>query len=183
MFLDLKIFYFLNNLAGKNPVFDALTIFFAEYLGYFLILFFLAFLFFSGFPKRQKIKIFLVGFSSMIIARFGIASLIRFFYHRPRPFVDHGVNQLIMNNGFSFPSGHAAIFFALAAIIYFYPNRELNASNGASNKKWGIYFFVAAFLMGLARVIAGVHYPSDIIGGAVIGILSACAIFYFVKKL
>lgn len=171
MSLDLKIFYLLNNLAGKNPVFDALTIFFAEYLGYFLILFFLAFLFFSSFPKRQKIKVFLVAFSSMVIARFGIVSLIRFFYHRPRPFIDHNVNQLIVNNNLSFPSGHAAFFFALAMVVYFY------------NKKWGIWFFLAAILMGLSRIIAGVHYPSDIIGGAIIGIFTAYLIFYFSKKL
>lgn len=170
MSLDLEIFYFLNNLAGKNPVFDDLTIFFAEYSGYFLILFFLLFLFFSGFPKRQKIKIFLLAFSSMIIARFGVVSLIRFFYHRPRPFIDYGVNQLIVNDGFSFPSGHAALFFALAAIIYFY------------NKKLGWAFFAAAFLMGLSRVISGVHYPTDIVAGAIIGIVSAYAVFYLVKK-
>lgn len=170
MSLDLKIFYFLNNLAGKNPVFDALTIFFAEYLGYFLILFFFAILFFYSAFKSQKIKILLTVFVSMIIARFGIVSLIRFFYHRTRPFVDHNVNQLIVNNYFSFPSGHAALFFAMATAIFFY------------NRKWGLWFFVAAILMGFSRVIAGVHYPSDIIGGAVIGILTSYLIFLVAEK-
>ena len=168
---DLKIFYLLNNLAGKNPVFDALTVFFAEYFGSFLILFFLAFLFFSGFQKRKKIKIFLLTFISMIIARFGVVSLIRFFYHRPRPFEAYDIQILITNNGFSFPSGHAALFFAMAMAIYFY------------NKKWGLWFFTAATLMGLSRVIAGVHYPSDIIGGAVIGILTSYLIFWMAGKI
>lgn len=183
MSFDLKFFYLLNNLAGKNTIFDSFIIFLADFLQYFLIIAFLLLLFFLTYSRQQKIKIILTVFVSMIIARFGVVSLIRFFYHRIRPFTDHSVNQLITNNGFSFPSGHAALFFAMAMAIYFYPNREPNISNVASNKKWGILFFLAAILMGLSRIIAGVHYPSDIIGGAIIGILSAYLIFYFSKKL
>lgn len=170
MSLDLKIFYFLNGLAGKNLIFDASIVFFAEYLGYFLILFFLAFLFFYPGFKSEKIKILLLALSSMIIARFGIVSSIRFFYHRPRPFIDHSVNQLISNNNFSFPSGHAALFFAMATSIYFY------------NKKWGLWFFAAAILMSLSRIIVGVHYPGDIIGGAVIGIVISYIFFLVALK-
>ena len=170
MSLDLKIFYLFNNLASKNPVFDALIIFFADYLGYFLIIFFLLTLFFGSFRRSQKISIFFAAFSSMIIARFGIVSLIRFFYHRPRPFEAYNINILITNNEFSFPSGHAALFFAMATAVYFY------------NKKLGLWFFAAAILMGLSRVISGVHYPSDIIGGAVIGILTSYLIFLAILK-
>lgn len=171
MFLDLKIFYFLNNLASKNTVFDSFIIFLADYFQYFLIIAFFLLLFFLTYARRQKIKIILLVFVSMVIARFGVVSLIRFFYHRTRPFNDHSVNQLITNNGLSFPSGHAALFFAMAMAVYFF------------NKKIGGWFFVAAILMGLSRIIAGVHYPSDIIAGAIIGILSAYLIFYFSKKL
>jgi undecaprenyl-diphosphatase len=41
------------------------------------------------------------------------------------------------------------------------------------HKKWGIVFFAGAILMGLARIIAGIHWPVDILVGALIGILSA----------
>lgn len=171
MSLDLDIFYILNNLAGKNRFFDYFIIFLADYLEYFLIIAFISLLFFLTYQRRQKIKIILTVFVSMMIARFGVVNLIRFFYHRTRPFTDHSVNQLIVNNNFSFPSGHAALFFAMAMAIYFY------------NKKWGLWFFAAAVLMGLGRIIAGVHYPSDIIGGAVIGAFTASLVFYFSKKL
>ena len=43
------------------------------------------------------------------------------------------------------------------------------------NKKWGIGFFIATILITMSRVIAGVHYPSDILDGAAIGILVAYA--------
>lgn len=170
MYFDLKFFYLLNNLAGENSVFDYFIIFLANYFQYFLIIAFISLLFFLTYPRRQKIKIILIVFASMIVARFGIVDLIRFFYHRPRPFIDHSVNQLISNNNFSFPSGHAALFFALAMAVYFF------------NKKWGFWFFAAAFLMGLSRIIAGVHYPSDVVAGAVIGILTSYAVFLIALK-
>lgn len=182
MSFDLKIFYFFNNLAGKSAVFDAIVIFSADYLQYALAAIFILFLYLENRPNSQKFKIFLITAISMLIARFGVTNLIRFLYPRSRPFIDYQVNQLIPESVNGFPSGHAALFFALAAAIYFYPNREPAASNGASNKKWGLLFFVAAILMGLSRVVAGVHYPSDILAGAVVGILSAYAVFYLFKR-
>jgi undecaprenyl-diphosphatase len=158
-------------LAGQSKFFDGLVIFFADYLQYFLGIVFLAALSYSAWSRKEKIKIFLITALSMIISRFGIVELIRYLYHRPRPFVAYSVNQLVSNGSYSFPSGHAALFFAMAMAIYFY------------NKKWGYWFFIAAILMGAARVIAGVHYPTDILGGAAIGILSAYAVFYLVKKI
>ena len=66
----------------------------------------------------------------------------------------------------SFPSGHALFFFAIGYMIYLY------------DKKWGYFFLFLAILMGVARVMVGMHYPLDILGGAIIGMLVA---FYFYK--
>lgn len=120
--------------------------------------------------KQEKLRIFLVTAISVIVARFGVTEFIRFFYHRPRPFVTHQVDQLLFENDWSFPSGHSAFFFAMAMAIYLY------------NKKWGTGFFIAAILMNISRIIAGAHYPSDIIGGAIVGVTVAYFIFYFFKK-
>lgn len=168
--IDFKIFYFFNNLTGKSAVFDTTIIFFADYLQYALAAIFILFLYLENRSNRQKFQIFLIVAISMLIARFGVTNLIRFLYPRPRPFVVYQVNQLIPEGINGFPSGHAALFFALAMAVYFY------------NKKWGAWFFAAAILMTIARVIAGVHYPTDILVGAVIGILSAYAVFCFIKK-
>jgi undecaprenyl-diphosphatase len=51
------------------------------------------------------------------------------------------------------------------------------------NKKISIWFFVAAFLIGLARVFTGVHYPLDILGGAVIGIFVGWLTLVIYKKI
>lgn len=169
---DLKLFYFFNNFAGQNFTVDFLVIFFAEYLQYVLLVGFLFLLFFS--PKiirQEKLRIFFVTAISVVVARLGVTELIRLLYHRPRPYVTYQVHQLIAEQGWSFPSGHSAFFFAMAAALYHY------------NKKWGIGFFIAAIVMNISRVIAGVHYPSDIIGGIFVGISAAYLIFYCMRKI
>lgn len=172
MTLDTQLFYFLNNFAGQSPFFDAVIVFFASYFAYILVALFLIFLFFSQYSKREKLQIFFVAGISTLVARFGITELIRFFYHRPRPFTAlSDVHQLLTNGAWSFPSGHAAFFFAMATAIYFY------------NKKWGIGFFIATILITVSRVIAGIHYPSDIIGGALIGIIIAYLTFSITRKM
>ncbi|MBI1839061.1 MAG: phosphatase PAP2 family protein [Candidatus Colwellbacteria bacterium] len=171
MALDLKLFNIFNSLAGKFYIFDSLIIFLAEYLQYFLISIFLLLILFPWQAKRGKLKIFWVTVVSIVVARLGVTELIRFFYHRPRPFVTHQVHQLISESDWSFPSGHSAFFFAMATAIYLY------------NKKWGIGFFIAAIFMNISRIIGGVHYPLDILGGAAVGILVAYSVFYLSKRM
>lgn len=172
MALDTQLFYLLNGLAGRSPVLDGVIVFCASYLAYILVALFLALVFFSHYAKRQKWELLIVAGMSSLIARFGAAELIRFFYHRPRPFLDlPNVHQLLTNSTYAFPSGHATFFFALATVVYLY------------NRKLGIWFFFATILITTSRVIAGVHYPSDIIGGAFIGIAVAYAAFYLARKI
>ena len=165
MALDTQIFFLLNNLAGQSHLLDGVIKFFASDLAYILIALFILLVAFSKHPLKKKAEVFIVVGVSSIIARFGVAELIRFFYHRPRPFVTLHVHQLVTDSSWSFPSGHATFFFAMAMAIYLY------------DKKWGIGFFVAAALISVARVAAGVHYPSDILGGALIGALVAYLTF------
>jgi undecaprenyl-diphosphatase len=171
MAIDTSIFYLLNDLAGKSPILDIIFIFLAKYFQYLLIILFFAFLFFVKKENKEKIRIFLITISSAVVARLGVVELIRLFYHQLRPFVIHNVHQLFPESGYSFPSGHSAFFFAMAMAIYFY------------NKKLGIIFFIAAIFMNVSRVIAGVHYPSDIIGGMIVGIITAWLIHFLAERI
>lgn len=162
--MDYLIFQQINNLAGKYFWLDWLGIFLADYFQY-LVIFLAVIIFWKNW------RFYFQSVLAIILSRLVLTELIRFLYHRPRPFVSHQVNQLIFHDSVgSFPSGHAAIFFALATIVYFY------------NKKSGCFLFVAAVLISLARIFAGIHYPSDILAGAVIGIFSGWLINKFIIK-
>jgi len=166
------IFQYLNNLAGRSYIFDSFIVFCAEGLPYVLVAVFLAILIFSKKTYREKIKIFIFAGISIFLSRIVITEAIRYFYHVSRPFVNNNVNQLIFHEvSGSFPSGHATFFFALAMAVYL-----------SLNKKWGWLFFAGAVLISLSRVIAGVHWPYDILAGAIVGVLSAFVVYYFSKS-
>lgn len=167
--LNAALFLKINNLAGQNIWLDRLAIFFSGYAGYFL----LAALIFVWFFGRTKINRIMVtaALISAAVSRGMITTIIRFFYHSPRPFEVLKVHQLIPENDYSFPSGHAAFYFALSMAVYLY------------NKKLGIAFFAVSALMGLARIYAGVHWPADILGGLLVGVVSALAINVAIRRI
>lgn len=72
---------------------------------------------------------------------------------------------------YSFPSGHAAFMFALAFAMYSF------------DKKAGKILIAAAILTGIGRVLAGVHYWYDIVGGAILGYIVAFVVVYVCKRL
>lgn len=167
MNLDSFLFQQINSFSGKWLWFDALAIFFAQYFEYILILCLLLFLL-KNFKKYWSMII--QAFGAAILARLVIVNFIRWLWPRPRPFVENNVNLLLSHNAASFPSGHAAFYFAISTVVYRY------------NKKAGIGFFIASFLISISRVICGIHWPSDILAGAVIGVLSGWLIILFSRK-
>jgi undecaprenyl-diphosphatase len=171
MTLDTQVFYLLNNLAEQSPFFDGIIVFLATYLAYITVVLFLVFILVSQYPRRGKLEILLVTGISSAVTSFVLTPLIRFFYHHPRPFMVLPVHQLIIDNAWSFPSRHAAFFFAMATAVYLY------------NKKWGIGFFIIAILITAGRVAAGVHYPSDIVGGVLIGVIVAYITFRIARRI
>jgi undecaprenyl-diphosphatase len=105
---------------------------------------------------------------SAIVARFGVVELIRFLYPRERPFVANGLDALINQNPLesSFPSGHATFFMALAVYLIL-----------AGDKKLGWFILVSAVAIGLARVAAGIHWPSDVMVGWAVGAIVGFIVF------
>lgn len=157
--MDYIIFQQLNAFVFQYFWFDTLAIFLAKYLAYVLGLSIFLFLLVNW---KKYLPMVFKGLAAGILARFGITELIRFIWPRTRPFLEGNVSLLLEKiNQAAFPSGHTAFFFALSLIVYFY------------NKKAGILFFVASTLMGVARVSSGVHWPTDILAGAVVGLFSA----------
>jgi undecaprenyl-diphosphatase len=167
--LNQKVFQFIYNFGGRGTFLSAAAIFFAQYLPYLLILGFLILAYYQK-GWRRKVYVFCEGALAVILSRGLITEIIRFFYHHQRPFSFYGFNPLIPESGWSFPSGHAAWFFALAMVVWY------------TNRKWGWWFFALTILMGIARIYAGVHWPADVLAGAVVGIGSALLIHWALKR-
>ena|SRR3989344_3102501 len=163
---DTKLFYTLNDLAEKSELWDRVFIFAGNYA----IIIFSAVLLLYFFMNRRA---FWFAVFSAALSRGILTEIIRYFYNRPRPFVVlENVRVLIEKNGQepSFPSGHAAFLFAIAFAVLLF------------NKKHGLILFIVAAFFTLARIIVGVHYPADILGGLLIAAFSVLVVRKFFKK-
>jgi undecaprenyl-diphosphatase len=113
--------------------------------------------------KHGNQKAALLAVMSLFLA-LAVKSVIVFLWFRARPYVTHPeMIRLPLNpDPSSFPSGHTIVAFSIAfSIIY------------SGLKKVGSWLLFVAIIVGLARVFAGVHYPTDILGGIVVSAWSA----------
>ncbi len=157
--LDRMLSLGLNSWAGYSDLGDRAIVFFASTSAFLIIAVFAVFLFLSRINRRDKIYYALCASAAAFFARFGVTECIRVLYPRLRPFMVMSLHQLIPEQGSSFPSGHAAFFFALSLAAF------------SMNKKLGRWFFGVSVIMGIARVMSGVHYVSDIVGGMIVGVV------------
>lgn len=164
--IDHGILQAASTLGGVTPTRDDVVFVLAEVLPYSFVLVG-AVLLFSGKTKRRRERnentVLLMG-AGFVVAM-GVRWLIGHAINRPRPFVTYPeLHHLhtVSPTDVSFPSGHMMILFTVAGIVYF-----------VGYKKLGWLMLLIAAAVGVARVVAGLHYPTDILGGAVIGLLLA----------
>ena len=165
--LDLYFFNLIHAFSGQSRFLDFIGVFFADYLAYFL----LPAVVIAFFILKEKFYFFSLTALSVLLARGLIVDVIRLIYERQRPFVSLDFAPLISQAPIaSFPSGHATFFFAIAFAMWFF------------NRTWSYWFLTGAAFMGLARVFVGVHWPSDILAGAIVGFLSVLVIRWILPR-
>lgn len=130
-------------------------------------------LIYSLFTKNHELhrKAFIILISVVISAIF--ANVLKYIVDLPRPYELYPyIKKLSVGGSPSFPSGHTAdaFAFAFAAILVY--------------RKWFILIpcLVWAAMVGYSRMYLGVHFPSDVLGGAIIGIGGAFASRYLIKR-
>jgi len=169
--LDKEIFLFLN-LKLQNRVFDFLMPFITEFKNWrvLFILVILAMLIFGR--KKERIAAVLV-LIVLAIADSSVNLLLKNWFGRVRPCNVFPQVHLLAgcSHSGSFPSSHAANIFATGSILTFFYRRV-----------WLIWLAIAV-TVSFSRIYVGVHYPLDVLGGAVYGILLAAVILTISKSI
>jgi undecaprenyl-diphosphatase len=91
---------------------------------------------------------------------------------RLRPFLKYAGFESVISNlsSYSFPSGHTTSSFAAAAVIYI------------KKIKYRMVYIILALLIAFSRIYFTVHYPSDIVGGIILGLICAYLATQFERK-
>lgn len=196
--LNYMLFQEMNAPAGGHPWLDALMIFCATLL---IFCWPLLLLVMWGIPlqwrrrtvqpgekeilQERRSAVLWVGVACLVA--YGINLLIEQFVFEPRPFVSHKVVHLLIAHtaDSSFPSDHTAWSFAVLGMLLCaflplllsvrrdWPGSRQNARLLRVPLLLVAIAFVVACCIGLARVYVGVHYPGDVLGGAIDGLLAA----------
>ncbi|MFA5362958.1 MAG: phosphatase PAP2 family protein [Candidatus Omnitrophota bacterium] len=148
-------FFYLINKNCSNKFFDILMPLLSQ-LGTWEILFVFVFIFVI-FKKKEARRLGVLLLAGLFVSCLSV-SILKIWIARPRPFlVLPNVNLLVQAKGFSFPSGHAVNTFVVATLLFIF------------SKKF-YYIYIVACSVALSRIYLGVHFPSDVMAGALIGV-------------
>lgn len=166
--MDFKILYMINGL--HNEILDRIMIIITNLgdAGIVWILLAIVLLFMKKTRKCGILMIISMGIG-VILGNVILKNLIA----RPRPcWIDESIKLLIEKpKDYSFPSGHTLASFEAAVMIYL------------NNKKAGIISIFIACLIAFSRMYLFVHFPTDILGGAILGTAISILVYYGYKKI
>lgn len=159
--LDVRITQAINDLAGRVGVIDFLMIWVSA-IGVPILV---AAVILQWWRKadRRHIRHVLIASGLSFLLGLALNQLVLLFVHRIRPY-DAGITHFLMAKSAdpSFPSDHATAGIAIAAAFLLHGMRRTGAG-----------FLAAALSLMLSRVYIGIHYASDVVGGAVTGLIAA----------
>ncbi|MFS4469517.1 phosphatase PAP2 family protein [Maribacter sp. 2210JD10-5] len=162
---DRETFIYLNSLGveqydlfwstvTKIPVWTPLFLFFG-------------FLLFRKYTKREALFIILT-ILTMVFFVVTLTDLTKEVVARLRPNNDLEINQIIRilrsPSGYSFFSGHASSSFSITTIVFLFLRKRF---------RWSFLFYLWPILFTWSRIYVGVHFPIDLIVGALVGVFSA----------
>lgn len=121
---------------------------------------------------NQKMKY--IGFESLIALTISqsIVFLLKKTLSRERPYkiIEHLNTFGIDMKDYSFPSGHTTASFSIATTI------ALNMP------RTSIYIFLLAMIIGISRIYLGVHYPTDVAAGIILGLSASLMVHFYVLE-
>ncbi|WP_291869481.1 phosphatase PAP2 family protein [Maribacter sp.] len=172
---DQSLFVYLNSLG--SPEYDLFWVTVTTILNWtpVFILFFLIILF--KYPKREA-AIVIVTVVVLIFFITGFTDLIKEIVERLRPNNNEEINGFIRilkrPTSYSFFSGHSSSSFSITTLLFLFLRKRF---------QWAWLFYVWPLFFAYSRIYVGVHYPLDIIVGALVGVLSAFIFFRFYTRI
>ncbi|HEX7019900.1 MAG TPA: phosphatase PAP2 family protein [Gemmatimonadaceae bacterium] len=162
--LDAALVRAINGMAGRSAILDWLMIACARYAPVVFALLLVA-LWLSWRTRYQRAAA-LAGVAALVAL--GIGQLVGHAFPRLRPYEAPGLGHIRLlvphSADTSFPSDHTTLAFAVTVALW------------AVDRRLGVASLLFSLWLCVARVFIGAHYPSDVIGGAVLGTLVAVVI-------
>ena len=168
MDIDRRLLESCNELVSQWPLLRSITrVLVNDYAIPTILALLLLLLWFSGESaegREQNQRAVLWAITAVFVAN-ALIELLNLIYYRPRPFANSSLQLLFYRpSDSSFPSNAVAVAFSMATCVWLH------------NRRVAVIMYTMGFLLGLARVCAGVHYPSDIVGGMLAGAVPAYVI-------
>ncbi|MBJ8106024.1 MULTISPECIES: undecaprenyl-diphosphatase [Bacillus cereus group] len=167
--LNIDAFRAINDLGKQYSSLNSTMVFLAEYMVYFLGLIIIAY----WFTQSRKNKMMIIQAMVAFITAEIIGKLAGKLHLNYQPFtVLPNVNKLVdhaVDN--SFPSDHTILFFSICFSFWLVRKKA----------RW--LWLVLAFCVAISRIWVGVHYPFDVLTGALIGIISALFSYWLTPKI
>lgn len=162
MRLDAALFKTLYYIAVDVDVIGRFMVLITKLSAKIFYVIYAGFIFFLLFSRDGQLVPFLVGPSGGLL----FTGALRKMWWRPRPFVTLSVQSLIAHDcDGSFPSKHAMSAFVIGMSVWYI------------RPALGLVVLTMAGITGLSRIMVGVHYPLDIVVGAMLGILFSVVSF------
>ena len=162
-----KVLFKMVNTGLANTFFDWLLPWLRNSTVWMPLYFFLLLFFIINY-KQKAVWYFMYMFGTVVFTDFFSIKIIKNLFMRERPCFNEdlvGSIRILVGSiphNFSFTSSHAANHFGIAMFLYVTFKKQL--------ANWSFIPFIWAFSISFAQVYVGVHYPLDIIGGALVGI-------------
>jgi undecaprenyl-diphosphatase len=158
---------------NRNPVFDAVFVVITNSAGALAFglpgIFLIVALATKNVALRRNALLMLIPVAISAI----VANILKYTIDLPRPFeVYHYIKQLSVGGSPSFPSGHTADAFAFATIVSLVYRKRFII----------IPCFIWAALVGYSRMYLGVHFPSDVLAGGIVGAACSSVYYWLVKR-
>jgi undecaprenyl-diphosphatase len=171
---DRNTFIYLNNLGTED--YDLFWVIVTNITSWIPLYILLLALIFLKYPKKEALFI-SCTIVLLLICILGLTDIVKTYFERLRPNNDIEINSIIriLKNpaGYSFFSGHASSSFSLTTISFLFLRKKVSII-------W--LLFIWPFLFAYSRIYVGVHYPLDLITGALIGMLLGFLFYLFYRR-